>query len=70
MLEIVWIVVERTVLLPSVELVGVLHHLFVESVEHVMGYHVVDNDETIMIEASYGNFQILRSQLSVLDFAL
>lgn len=44
MLEIVWIVVERTVLFSSIKLVRVLHHFLVESVEPLMGDHVVDNN--------------------------
>lgn len=49
LLEIVWIVVEWTVLFSRVELVGVLHHLFIKSVEYSMRYHVVDDNESIVI---------------------
>lgn len=55
MLEIVRVVIEGTVLFPGVELVSVVHHLFVQSVEHFMRDHIVDDDETIMVQAPYSN---------------
>lgn len=44
LLEIVGIVVERTVLFSSIELVRVLNHFLVESVKYIMRDHVVDDN--------------------------
>lgn len=67
LLKIVGVVIERAVVFPCVESVCILHHFLVESVEQIMRNDIVDDDETVVIQASYGNLQVLRGQASVLN---
>lgn len=44
LLNIVWVVVEGTVFFACKKGVRILNHLRVQSIEHVVRHHIVDND--------------------------
>lgn len=57
LLDISFVVVERTIL-PGLQLICILDHLFVQPVQDGMTDHVLQKDQSVTSEGSDGNFKI------------
>jgi hypothetical protein len=55
LLDIPWVVVEWTIPLSGLKSVCILDHLFVEPIKAIMRYHILNNDEAILMEAAHRN---------------
>lgn len=59
LLNIPGVVIIRTILLPGLEGVGVFYHFIVEAGEAVVRDDVLDDDETIAMQAADCDFEVL-----------